>query len=260
MWAGKTALITGASAGLGREFALQLASRGVRLCLVGRRAGLLQQIAAEISQQSGTKVEVIAMDLAEPLAAQDLLAETRLRGLSVDILVQAAALSLLGEFLDNDERSEEAAMQLNVLTLTQLTHLYVAEMLERASNGMVLLVSGVSGFQPVPEMAVFAASKAYVQHLGEALAYELKDQGITVTVLVPGGLPGSLEIEAGIVRKSQTCWTSVVTQALLGMEKGVPVVIPGRADRASLLAKRLVPRRLLPPLFHRRLKSSVTRH
>ncbi len=260
MWAGRTALITGATSGLGWEFAQQLAARGVHLCLVARRLALLQQHAAELSSSYGVRAEVIALDLAHAGASAELHAETRMRGLPVDILVQAAGTALWGDFVDLDDMAEEAMLQLNMLSLAQLCRYYVRDMLE-SGKGHVLLVSGMSAFQPTPSLSSFAASKAFVQSLGESMAYELKNQGITVTVLASGGLPGEVLRELGSSdRRTRVPPQEVVRMALLGMEKGLSVVIPGKVDRAGLLANRLVPRRLVPPMIHRLLKSSVTRH
>ncbi len=258
MWSDKSVLITGATGRLGSEFARQLAQEGARLFLVGRNDSRLQQLTRQVQARGAAWAEYLSLDLCEMTAADDLVAETRLRGLAIDVLIQCASMAQWGDFLDVPELDEESSLILNVLTTTRLTRLYAQEMIDRSAEGVILLTSGIFAFQPVPGAAELAASKAYIQSLGEALAEELRESGVRLTVLAPGGLPGVMGgTNPGRLQNNAS---EVVRAALQGMERGLSIVIPGRATRAGVLATRLVPKRLVGPMMRKRLKSSLTRH
>ncbi len=258
MWSDKSVLITGATGRLGSEFARQLAQEGAKLFLVARNESRLQHLTRLVQGRGAAWAEFLSLDLSEMNAADDLFAETRLRGLAIDVLIQCASMAQWGDFLDEPEQDAELSLIQNIMTTTRLTRLYAQEMVDRSAEGIILLTSGVFAFQPVPGVAELAACKAYIQSLGEALAEEFRESGVRLTVLAPGGLPGAMG--GGSNGRTQNTAPEVVRAALQGIERGLSVVIPGRATRAGVLATRLVPKRLVGPMMRKRLKSSLTRH
>jgi uncharacterized protein len=182
---GKTALITGASSGLGTEFGRQFAERGCSLILVARRFERLQELKTEITGRYGVSVECVAMDLTETGAPQQLYSRLKESGQVVDILVNNAGLGLFGKFCDTPWERMHQMLELDIIALTQLTRLYAADMLIRKS-GFILLIGSTGSFQPTPTYAAYSAAKSYVLSFGEALHYELRDTGINCTVLCPG--------------------------------------------------------------------------
>lgn len=250
----RTALITGASSGLGADFARQLAAEGCHLVLVARRLERLQNLQREIQEQFPVQVTVWSQDLAR-LRAADMLYDALVeKGLKADILINNAGFGMVGDFLDLDEDREEEMLALNMLTLTRLTKLFGRDMAGRG-GGHILLVASIAAFQPAPAMASYAASKAYVQSFGEAVAYELRPYGVGVTVLAPGGVLTEFSEAAG---QQLNTWhervmmqsPEVVAAALNGLERGLPLVVPGLVNQAGVFANRLLPRRLAPRLAH----------
>src|SRR5271166_4002120 len=181
----KTALITGASFGIGAEFARIFAREGYHLVLVARTADKLRQIASELEKAHGTRSLILATDLSDPGAAAYVLDQTMRASIQVDVLVNNAGFGQYGLFAENDLEECLRQIQLNVTTLTHLTRLYLPAMIERKSGG-ILNVASAAAFQPGPLMAVYFATKAYVLHFSEALSNELNGTGVTVTCLCPG--------------------------------------------------------------------------
>lgn len=179
------ALITGASAGIGRELAGVFAGRGFDLVVVARRTGELETLAESLRAEHGAGVTVVTRDLSRPSAPQRLFETVRREGIDVEVLVNNAGASAYGDFTDIPLERHLALVQLNIAALTALTHLFLPAMIARG-HGRVLNVSSVSAFQPVPTIAVYAATKAYVLSLSEALAVELRGTGVTVTACCPG--------------------------------------------------------------------------
>ena len=182
---GKTALITGASSGLGADFARHLAACGCQLVLVARRAERLRELQVEISTRYKVPVEYVAMDLVETNAPQRLYDQLNSMGRTIDVLINNAGQGLYGEFTAVPWASLHQMLELDVVALTQLTYLFVADMVKR-KNGYILLVASTGAFQPTPTYAVYSAAKSYVLSLGEALHYELRRTGVKCTVLCPG--------------------------------------------------------------------------
>ena len=176
----KIALITGASAGLGVEFARQLSERGHRLVLVARRKDRLEELAKELGN-----ARAVALDLSKGNAAAKLLADVEAAGEQVDILVNNAGFGLIGRFADADAKRLRQMIDLNVGTLTDLCRAVAADMIKRKSGG-IINVASTAAFQPGPNMAVYFATKAFVLSLSEALHEELKPHGVHVTCLCPG--------------------------------------------------------------------------
>jgi len=179
------ALVTGASSGLGAEFARQLASRGMHLVLVARRREPMEKLAAELHLQHGTRCHVLSIDLAEPHAARRVLDEVAARGITLELLVNNAGFGIVGEVDQVDVERVLEMVQVNIAALTELTYGVLPAMLANG-RGAIMNVSSLSAFQPVAYMGAYAASKAYVLHFSEALHCELKGRGITVTALCAG--------------------------------------------------------------------------
>jgi short-subunit dehydrogenase len=182
---GKTALVTGASSGLGLDFSRELAARGCkRLVLVARREDLLKQLQGEL-QQRGTEVSVVSLDLTAVGAPQALHDLMRQQGLAVDVLVNNAGFGLFGKELDIPWERTQQMLQLNMLCLTQLSKLFGRDMAKRG-NGYLLQIASTGAYQPTPTYAAYAATKSYVLSYGEALNYELRGSGVSCTVISPG--------------------------------------------------------------------------
>jgi short-subunit dehydrogenase len=233
-------LITGASAGLGAEFARQCRARGQELVLVARRKDRLQVLAGELGD-----AHVIAADLAGPGAAEALLAQVAAHGLEVETLVNNAGFGLVGRFADLDAARQLEMVDLNVRALTELCRLVLPAMLDRG-RGSILNVASTAAFQAGPYSAVYYATKAYVLSLSEALHEEAKGRGVHVSALCPGptateffdvaGAPG------GRLAKMATDPKAVVAAGLNGLARNRAIIIPGRSNRVGAFASRLLPR------------------
>lgn len=191
----KTALITGASSGIGLELARIHAKQGGNLVLVARSSEKLLQLKRELEAQFGVSVQVIAQDLAEANAAQKVFEATQALGITIEILINNAGFGAHGLFHEQDRARLHELMQLNMVALTELTHLYSRAMVQR-EGGQILNVSSTASFMPGPLQAVYYASKAYVTSFSQALYQELSPYKITVTALCPGAVRTGF-VEAG---------------------------------------------------------------
>src|SRR5436305_5383980 len=180
----QTALITGASGGIGLELARLFAAGGYDLVLVARSAGRLEGLAGELGSRHGVAARVMAKDLAAPESPEEVFRELEAAGVAVDVLVNNAGFGTFGPFAETDLGKELEELQLNVVTLTDLTMIFLLGMLALKRGG-VLNVASTAGFQPGPLMAVYYATKAYVLSFSEALAEELGGTGVTVSVHYP---------------------------------------------------------------------------
>jgi short-subunit dehydrogenase len=194
---GKTALITGASGGIGYELAKLFAKDHYNLVLVARSAPKLAQFADELNRQFGISAKAVALDLTAAPAPQFLSDQLQREGIAVDILVNNAGYGVLGEFAKVSLEENLGQIQLNITALTHLTKLFLGPMIERHS-GRILNVASTAGFQPGPLMAVYYATKAYVISFSEALANELSGTGVTVTCLCPGATDTGFQGRAGV--------------------------------------------------------------
>jgi len=190
-----TALITGASGGIGYELAKLFGRDHHNLVLVARSADKLAQVANEL-QAGGVSVKTVALDLAEPPAPKFLFDQLQREGIAVDILINNAGFGALGKFAQMPDDQIFGQINLNITALTQLTRLFLPPMLARRS-GRIMNVASTAGFQPGPLMAVYYATKAYVISFSEALANELKDSGVTVTCFCPGATHTGFAKRAG---------------------------------------------------------------
>jgi short-subunit dehydrogenase len=261
------ALITGASAGIGTEFARQLARRARSLILVARREERLAELRDELQQQhSKINVRIQKADLADPVQLKELIAWLGREKVEVDLLVNNAGLGDLGPFATSDPSRNEQMMLVNVVALTLLTRHLLPQMIGKRRGG-ILNVSSSAGFLPIPGDAVYAATKAYVTSFSEALRAELRGTGLSVCALCPG--PVRTEFQEVASRPGRrvkpgpgpeflhVAVQQVVRDALNGLEADRPVVIPGSAMKVAMLLARLMPMPVLR--FIARLLPSRTR-
>jgi short-subunit dehydrogenase len=243
-----TALITGASGGIGEAFARRLAALGKDLILVARSEEKLRALAAGLSADHGVSAHVIAADLATPSAAEPLFAETERSGLQVDLLINNAGFGKGGEFTEIPFKVQADMVRLNANTLMELTHLYLPAMRQRRRGG-VINVGSTASFQPVPYMAVYGATKAFVLSFSEALAEEVAAEGVTVMALCPGATATSFQQVAGVWEDrtdSMVTADDLVTAGLHAFERRRPSCVHGFQNRlAAFLATRLLPRRMV---------------
>lgn len=246
-WQGKTALITGASSGIGATLARKLAQGGCHLVLTARRVERLEALAQELRQYN-IQVDVIPCDLSRPGAPRQLIGQIGARGRAIDFLVNNAGFGMSGEFADGDADAISRMLQVNVIALVELTHAVLPSMRRRGS-GDILLVASMAGFMSLPLLGLYAASKALVLHFGEALAYELRPSGIRVTILCPG--PTSTEfMEVSSLVPSRAARAllmpvdRVADDALKAMKRGRRVMIPGCLFRMTVWLMELLPRGL----------------
>ncbi len=244
-----TALITGASGGIGYELAKLFANDHHNLVLVARNGPRLAQVADELQRQFGITVKTFALDLTEPVAPQSLFAQLQSAGIAVDILVNNAGYGRYGEFAEVPLEENLGQIELNVTALTELTKLFLGPMLERRS-GKIMNVASTAGFQPGPLMAVYYATKAYVISFSEAIANELADKGITVTCLCPGATETAFAGRAGndatrLFKNLRPMDAKTVARAgYRGLLKGKTLVIPGFRNWLVAESIRVSPRKM----------------
>src|SRR5215472_4651948 len=244
----ETALVTGASTGIGYELARVLAANGHPLVIVARDREKLNALAGELQSEYGVPVGVFARDLSEPGAAEALWSEVSGSKIKIDILVNNAGVGAYGEFQNTSLEELERMQMLNVVALTSLTRLALPEMLTRKS-GKILNVASVVGYQPGgPRMAVYYATKAYVLSFSKGLAGELDGTGVSVTALSPGLTKSSFEERAGASGTAlykffpQMSAKAVAIAGYRGMMLGRKVVLPGLATKLLAVAGELPPR------------------
>jgi short-subunit dehydrogenase len=243
-YTGKTALITGASSGIGAAFAQALAAQGANLILVARSEDKLRELATTLASQHSIRAEVIAADLSRPAAGQELFAATQQLGLPIDILINDAGFGTYGSFDSIDAGREQQEIMLNVAAVVDLTHRFLPAMIARG-NGSIINVASTAAFQPVPYSAVYGASKAFVLSFSEALWAEYRGKGVRVLVLCPG--PTSTNFfnvvgtEDGALGTKETP-EKVVQVALRALEKGMPSVISGLQNVLQANSVRFFPR------------------
>ncbi len=244
----QTVLVTGASSGLGAEFARQLASRGSDLVLVARREAKLAELAADLRGRYGVTVTTIAADLGEPGAASALTSEIERRGVRVTSLINNAGFGTSGAFHDEAPERVRAEIALNVAALVDLTQALIGQL--RAGDGFLVNVASVAGYQPTPGFAVYGATKAFVRNFTEALWAESADTGLRVVALSPG--PTSTEffdvagedIGSGLPRMSARSVVAITLRELKKPKPG-PSVVPGPINTVLTVGSKLAPRKLL---------------
>jgi uncharacterized protein len=254
-----TTLITGASSGIGEVFARKLAAGGHNLLLVARSEEKLINLCNELGRIKSTRAQYVAMDLSEPDAPKRLFEETQKRGLEIDFLINNAGFGSMGDFANLDPQRELDMIDLNVRSLVELTHLFLAPMRERKS-GSIINVASTAGFQPVPFMATYAATKAFVLSFSEALWEENRPHGVKVMALCPGVTDTNFfeasRMQRPPARISQTA-ADVVDTALRGLARGKSSVISGWTNFLMVESERLAPRSLVLRIAGTMLRKTV---
>lgn len=251
-----TALITGASAGIGLELARRFAAGGYALALTARRADELARIADDLKAKYGVPVHVFPLDLADSGGPAALYERVTAAGLSIDVLVNNAGFGTLGPFLDTELETELAMIRLNVSALVELCGRFVPAMKARGS-GRVLNVASTAAFQPGPFMAIYYATKAFVLSFSEALWDELNGSGVTVTCLCPGPTRTEFADRAGMNETNLFSGPNVMAvgpvadAAYRATLKGKRLVIPGVWNKVLVFAVRFAPRRMILRIVRR---------
>jgi uncharacterized protein len=243
------ALVTGASSGIGEEFARQLAAAGANLILTARSQDKLEQLARELSHQLGVQVRVVVADLAEPGGAQRLCREVDALALPVDHVINNAGFGGAGPFADADSEALERMVRLNCEALTLISRHFLPAMLGRGKGGIVHVAS-VAGYPPMPFMATYAATKAFVLSFSVAIAEEIRESGVHVTCLCPGPVPTGFQRVAGVKLDKNTRFAELsaketVERALRAYAKGDVVCITGFLNNAQAVVAKLAPRTLV---------------
>jgi len=245
---GKWALVTGASSGFGMEFAKLLAERNANLVLVARRTEPMASLAEHLKKRYSVNVVVEGLDLAQAGASAELKCRLDRQNITVDILVNNAGFGLYGNFIGQPIPRILEMLQLNMLAVTELTHIFAADMVKR-QVGHILLVASLLGYQATPGYAAYAASKAYVLLLGEALHEELKPHGVGVTVLSPGAASTSFGEIAGqsntfVLRTLMMEPSQVARTGISAMLSRRASVIAGSLNKIVAFSNRFTPRQI----------------
>ena len=257
----KTALVTGASSGIGETFARELAQKKYNLVLVARSQDKLDRLATELSKKHQINTEVISQDLTESNAGQKVFNLLQEKNIVVDLLINNAGFGDYGEFVSRPLSKQMAMIQLNITALVELTGLFLPLMQER-ENGAIVNVASIAGFQPIPYMSVYAATKAFVLSFSEALWAENKDKGVKVLVTCPGPTESEFYLNAEFPDSAQSfegmtlvSSEKVVEETLKALEeKQSTVVTGGIANQIIVNLPRLFPRDLLVNLVGKQFK------
>jgi uncharacterized protein len=248
----RTALITGASSGIGEAFAEVFAAEGFNLVLAARREDRLRQVADRLQRQHGIRAEVIVVDLSVPSSSQALCAELEARGLSIDALVNNAGYGVPGQFLASPWERQQAMLQVMVTGLAELTHRLLPAMIARG-YGRVINVASLAGLVPAPAgHTLYAASKALVIRFSEALSHEVRSQGVLVTAVCPGFTLSEFHdvtgTRASVSKLPSWMWMDAPTVARQGYDAvmaGTPIYVNGRVNRTIALLCRYLPMGLI---------------
>ena len=243
------ALITGASAGLGAEFAKLFAKDKHDLLLVARRLDRLEALAAQLEESHGIRAHALACDLGVPDGPSKVVAEVQRLGLAIDFLVNNAGFGTSGEFAASDPARELEMVQVNIATLLELTRAFIGPMVAR-KRGRILNMGSTAGFQAGPFMATYYASKAFVNLFTEAISYELRGTGVTATVSCPGATATEFALVAGneksrLFRLGAASAQTVAAEAYRAMLAGKPMIVHGLKNKLVLQSLRVTPRAVI---------------
>ena len=248
------ALITGASSGIGADLAREAAKDGHDVVLSARRVEPMQALAKEL-ESYGASATILAADLSKPAGPGNLVKDIGERGLAIDLLINNAGLGANGHFAESDITRIGEMLQVNIVALTEITRLMLPAMVAR-KRGKVMLLASTASFQPGPRMAVYCASKAYVLSFGEAISYELRNTGVTVTTVCPGATSTEFARVAGTenIAIHKSAMSSVMSSAEVarigyqGMKAGKRVVVTGLMNRIMAASARVSPHAMVLPI------------
>lgn len=257
----QTALITGASAGIGAAFAYELAARQTNLILVARSTEKLQRLSADLEQQFGIQATIVVQDLTQPAAAAQVFAAAQHHNLVIDLLINNAGIGDYGAFAQRSLARQSDIVKLNVLALLEMTSLFLPPMQERGAGG-IINISSIAGFQPIPYLATYSASKAFVLRFSEALWAENKDKGVKVMALCPGPTTTDFFAKAEMDRnpdlmeqQSYETPESVVKAGLAALAAGKSHLVTGSLKNKIIVnASRLAPRQFLVKMLERQFR------
>ena len=242
----ETALITGASSGIGASLARQLAARKLDCVLTARRTDRLEALAKELQTAHGVKTFVVTSDLGVGAGPESLIAEVAKQGVTVDVLVNNVGFGVHGKFVEQPPDRVRQMIELNLVSLTTLTQHYAKEMAGRG-RGRILQVSSIGAFSPSPLYAVYSATKSYVLSFSEALNYELKGTGVSVTTVCPGLTATEFH---DVAEHPKPAWMKMITMtadqvaqvSIAALYRGQAVITPGLANKLTAFFPRLIPR------------------
>lgn len=261
-WKGKTALITGASYGIGEAFARDLAAAGANLILTARSRDRLEEIAHDLRTRYPVEITIITADLADPAGAESLFRETESRRIAVDLLVNNAGFGAVGDFADLELGRQLGMIQVNVGSLVALTHYFLQQMRARRS-GAIINVASTASFQSVPYFAVYGATKAFVLSFSEALSSECETDGVRLLALCPGPTSTRFQSVAGTgarrVPSNMQTAEEVVRVGLDALASGRWHVVSGFPNRIMVIGERLIPRKLVTKAAARLFRQFSTR-
>jgi short-subunit dehydrogenase len=246
------ALVTGASSGIGHEFARLLAADGIHPILTARNEARLEEVRSELESTYGVEAKVIARDLSDPAAPDEVFSFLAEEGITIDVLINNAGFNVHGEFIDSDLEQELTMIRLHVSAVTHLTKLFLRQLPE-GQGGMILNVSSVAAFVPGPYVSVHFATRAHTLSFSEALSLELKKRGVRVTCLCPGPVTSEFFDRAGMnrVRLASGCPLTLMSARAVAeagykaLKRGKRIVIPGFRNKLVVLFARHLPLALL---------------
>ncbi|NMH68404.1 SDR family oxidoreductase [Bacillus sp. RO3] len=256
----KTALITGASTGIGKQFAYSYAEQGYHVILVSRSVDKLHQLARDIEDKHGVKTYVIPKDLSREWAAKEVYDEVHEKGLSIDTLVNNAGAGTTGELLENTAERNHQQVMLNVNAVVNMTHLFLEDMVQ-TGRGEIINVASMASFQPIPYMSIYAATKAFVLSFTEGLHEEYKQKGIHIMAVCPGNTETEFfneapdSIKVGKMRTSK----QVVETTFKALSKKRSHVIDGKLNAITALLPRFLPRKAVVGVSASLMKKSMKR-
>ena len=255
----KTALITGASSGIGEQFARRMASAGFNLIIVARRLDRLEALAKELEAAHGVDVQPIQSDLSKPGAAR--LLKAAIRDVEIDTLVNNAGFGHIGPFVGEKYEAMTDEITVNISVLTQLTRIFLPSMIERGS-GTIINVASTAAYQPIPNMAVYAATKSYVLSFSEGLWSEVRGTGVNVLAISPG--PTETEFfgvaQGKSIGKQMATVSDVVDLALKTAARGAhPSMIVGRKNHIQAVVARFVPRKMVLKVAGKMMQSDLAK-
>lgn len=255
---GKTALITGASSGIGETFSYELAQRGMNLVLVARSEDKLQKLAAILGERYQVQVTVIGADLSQEGAAAEIYQATKYANLKVDMLINNAAFGNYGRFEQLAEKIQNEQIKVNIAALMNLTYAFLPQM-QAQREGVIVNVASMAAFQPTPYMAVYGATKAFVLSFTEALREENRKHGVQIMALCPGATETAFyevagELSAGIKKRSSK---QVIATALKGLAANRGYAVDGLGNYLGAQFGRFVPRSVPPRLIARMTKPDI---